>query len=308
MKQGGPRVAALVGRQLLFIHQQREPKVALIMEGRGVTNYDAGKPSYGFSTATTEFDDALISRGVVTFEQTMIAKGASPNEARRLAELNENSKGGYENGDSSNSINQRGDGYDDDASASSGDENDEQFIQKYRQMRINDMKKGRRQEYGDVIPISRPDWNREINEASRNGLWVVVNLTRSSTSLSRTHDEICDKIEGIVRELADKFVNVKFVSIPSAAAVENWPAENLPTLFCYRYGKMQHQLIGINAMGGTGVNSGRLEFRLAMLGVLDTDLEDDPKPDRIEIRVENGGVRGVTTTRYDDSDDYDDVD
>ena len=61
-------------------------------------------------------------------------------------------------------------------------------------------------------------------------------------------------------------------------------------------------------MGGTGVNSGRLEFRLAMLGVLDTDLEEDPKPDRVEIRVENGGVRGVTTTRYDDSDDYDDVD
>jgi hypothetical protein len=41
---------------------------------------------------------------------------------------------------------------------------------------------------------------------------------------------------------------------------------------------------------------------------LDTDLEEDPKPDRIEIRVENGGVHGVTTTRYDDSDDYDDVD
>ena len=270
-----------------------------------MTNYDAGKPSYGFSTATTEFDDALISRGVVTFEQAMIAKGASPNEARRLAELNENSKSGYENGDTSN-INQTGDGYDDDASASSGDENDEQFIQKYRQMRINDMKKGRKQEYGDVIPISRPDWNREVNEASRNGLWVVVNLTRSSSSLSRTHDEICDKIEGIVRELADKFVDVKFVSIPSAAAVENWPAENLPTLFCYRFGKMQHQIIGIDAMGGTGVNSGRLEFRLAMFGVLDTDLEEDPKSDRIEIRVENGGVRGIKTTRYDD--DYDDVD
>ena len=146
------------------------------MEGRGVTNYDAGKPSYGFSTATTEFDDALISRGVVTFEQAMIAKGASPNEARRLAELNENSKSGYDNGDSSN-INQTGDGYDDDASASSGDGNDEQFIQKYRQMRINDMKKGRRQEYGDVIPISRPDWNREAHFRTRfGGLGVVLSF------------------------------------------------------------------------------------------------------------------------------------
>jgi hypothetical protein len=48
------------------------------MEGRGVTNYSTGKPSYGFSSATTEFDDALTSRGIVTFEQAMIAKGATP--------------------------------------------------------------------------------------------------------------------------------------------------------------------------------------------------------------------------------------
>ena len=57
------------------------------MDGRGVTNYSTDKPSYGFSTATTEFDDALMSRGVVTFEQAMIAKGASPQEARRLSEM-----------------------------------------------------------------------------------------------------------------------------------------------------------------------------------------------------------------------------
>ena len=57
------------------------------MDGRGVTNYSTDKPSYRFSTATTEFDDALMSRGVVTFEQAMIAKGASPQEARRLSEM-----------------------------------------------------------------------------------------------------------------------------------------------------------------------------------------------------------------------------
>jgi len=299
------------------------------MEGRGVTNYAVGKPSCGFSTATSEFSDALMSRGIVTFEQAMVAKGATPDEACHLAELNRNgndSSSAVDNTtssglrlkyDTNSSQQQLGDGYDDvsDADASIGgddDEDDDQFIEKYRRMRIHDMKKGRKQEYGDVIPISRPDWNREVNEASKNGLWVIVNLTRISSMSSRTKDEMCDKVEEATRDLADKFVHVKFVSIPSTSAIENWPEENLPTVFCYRYGKMQHQLVGVGAMGGMGVNSGRLEWRLAMLGVFDTELEDDPRPDRTESAVDGVGSRGtvsrLATTRDYDSDDFDDVD
>lgn len=284
------------------------------MEGRGVTNYVAGKPAYGFSTATTEFDDALISKGIVTFEQAMIAKGASPLEARRLTDLKESVDSGIQSGltnnDDSSNIQQLGDGHDDDSDASSEDENEEQFIRKYRQVRISEMKKGRKQEYGDVIPISRPDWNREVNEASRNGLWVLVNLTRNLSSPSIAHDEICDKVEEMTKCLADKFLDVKFVSIPSNSAVENWPPENLPTLFCYRYGKMQHQLIGIDSMGGSGINSGRLEWRLAILGVLETELQEDPSSDRID-HIPSGDKNSMSklaTTRDYDTDDYDDID
>ena len=60
------------------------------MQGRGVTNFSADKPSHTITTATTEFDDALISRGIVTTEQVMLAKGASPEEAQRLAEEKRN--------------------------------------------------------------------------------------------------------------------------------------------------------------------------------------------------------------------------
>ncbi|KAL7533128.1 hypothetical protein ACHAWF_004352 [Thalassiosira exigua] len=279
------------------------------MEGRGVINFATGKPSYGFSTATTEFDDALISRGVITFEQAMIAKGASSEEARKLADL--------ETGRTNSSrLCLHGSGNIDHSKqdnvpySDSEDETDEQFLQTYRRMRINDMKRGRRQEYGEVIPISRPDWNREVNEASRDGLWAIVNLTRSSTTISSTHDELCDKVEQITNVLADRFVDVKFVSIPSTSAIENWPDENLPTLFCYRYGKMQHQLIGIDAMGGTGVNNGRLEWRLARLGVLETDLKEDPDEDRVGmlgVRYGESMSRRATTRVY-ESDDYDNVD
>lgn len=291
------------------------------MEGRGVTNYAKDKPSYGFSTATTEFDDALISRGIVTFEQAMIAKGASPSEARRLTELKEGGGDralGSDRDVDSTAAKERqlGDGYDDESDAPSDDDDDDdgQFVKRYRQMRLNEMRKGQRQEYGEVIHISRPDWNREVNEASRDGLWVVVNLTRITSTRSAAHDEICDKVEEVTRHLADKFVNVKFVSIPSTSAIENWPAENLPTLFCYRYGKLQHQLVGLESMGGAGLNSGRLEWRLALLGVVQTELEEDPRPDRTARVMSGAGsqfggaMSRLATTRDSDSDDFDDVD
>jgi hypothetical protein len=291
------------------------------MEGRGVTNYGAETPSYGFSTATTEFDDALISRGIVTFEQAMIAKGASLREAHRLTELNEMCERDRfrlnENCDTDRpNMQQVGDGHDIESLASDeDDDDDDEFIKNYRHVRMNELKTGTKQEYGDVLHISRPDWNREVNEASKTGLWVLVNLTRSSTSLSVTHDEMCIKVEDIAKHLANKFVHIKFVSIPSTSAIENWPEENLPTFFCYRYGKMQHQLVGIEALGGAGVNIGRLEWRLAILGVVQTDLEEDPRPDRTENKVykgyggQYGGVMSrLATTRHYDSDDFDDVD
>lgn len=294
------------------------------MEGRGVTNYATGTPSYAFSTETTEFDDALISKGIVTFEQAMIAKGATPYEARRLAEINQvsdldgQSAGMKQHDEHNGEDNQHvGDGHDDESDGTidedEHDEHDESFLRKYRHMRIDEMRNGRRQEYGDIIPIAKSDWNREVNEASKSGLWVVVSLTRSTSSLSHAHDTICDKVEEITKVLADKFVNVKFVSIPSTSAIENWPPENLPTLFCYRYGKMQHQLIGIDAMGGAGINAGRLEWRLAMLGVVETELEDDPRPSRIENDIANGrSYRGITSrltaSGVSEYDDFDDVD
>lgn len=39
------------------------------MQGRGVTNYSTSKPTHEYTTNTTEFDDALLQRGIINFEQ-----------------------------------------------------------------------------------------------------------------------------------------------------------------------------------------------------------------------------------------------
>jgi hypothetical protein len=214
----------------------------------------------------------------------------------------------------------------DSVSDGSADADDEQFMSKYRQMRLKEMKSEGinniyPNKYGDVIYIARPDWKREVNEASYNGLRVIVTLSRSSSCLSERHDELCDKVQEIIVELADRFQDIKFVSIPSNSAVENWPVENLPTLFCYRFGKLQHQLIGIGALGGSGVNCERVEWRLAKLGILETELEEDPEPSNITSCATRshpytgksssafGGTGcGLATGRDAESSDYSDVD
>jgi hypothetical protein len=264
------------------------------------------KPSYGYSTETTEFDDALLSRGIITFEQAMIAKGATPREALRLNQLHEHElRSKSESHDVSPTHVKKEVG---DSDESIQDEDDE-FMNKYREKRPKELKSRQatqnRTKFGQVFQIARSDWNREVNNSSMDGLWVLVNLTRSSSCVSQRHDELCDKVQHIMIELADRFERVKFVSIPSNSAIEDWPMQNLPTLFCYRYGKLQHQFIGIDAFGGIGLTCDRVEWRLGRLGILETDLREDPEASRSSSNLQL--VACPLSMEGEDSD-YDDVD
>jgi hypothetical protein len=250
------------------------------MEGAGVTNYDTGKSTYAISAATTEFDDALIQRGIVTRHQALVAKGASESEAHRLiqqqqeparkkqhqlpvfssiAEKISRKDGDYDENDD-NDIDNDDDSFQED--------DDDEFFAQYRQQRLKEMKNVENQTskrnnnnhnrpfFGEVVPISRAEWQREVNEASMDqqyknddidgddddqqvsiaGCWVVVCLT--SSDALRTG---C--METAIYNVARLYPHVKFVAIPYTSAIPNWPIENLPSLFLYRHGKMQQELV-----------------------------------------------------------------
>ena len=273
--------------------------------GGNKISYSLERPEYEYTTATTQFDDELLKRDVITFEQAMMAKGASAAEARRLAcvhqygegcagggaAASEELKGGKRraarrrrSGSDSNTDdeddehdqanNKEGNNIEEDGNS---DDDDDEFLANYRKMRLRELQDKSR--YGDVLHISRTDWTREVNEASRNGQWVVINLTRGSSTatVSVRHVDACEMVERAASELARRFPHVKFVSIAASAANENWPPHNLPTMFCYRDGRLQRQLIGVEEFGGHGITTDRVEWRLAQLGVVETDLEDDPE-------------------------------
>ena len=274
--------------------------------------YGLDRPEYEYSTSTTQFDDELMRRDVITFEQAMMAKGASAAEARRLASVHrcgdESGVGGGEtkngkrmraarrpasgsSGDTNEDDDDDDDGRlrdeeEDNSSDANGDgDDDDEFLASYRRMRLRELRSESRCPHGDVRHISRPDWTREVNEASRDGTWVLVNLTRGSdaATVSSRHVDACEMVERAASDLARRFPRVKVVSIAASAANEDWPPHNLPTMFCYRDGRLQHQLIGVEEFGGHGITTDRVEWRLAQLGVLQTTLEEDPERGRYEL-------------------------
>jgi len=316
------------------------------MEGRGVINYETSKPSIGYTDRTTQFDDALLKRGIITFEQAMMAKGASKEEAQRLCLLRKQQRQQQPTptvkDDSNNNKEDE-------------DEEDDKFLKEYRNRRLVELKKENNKEcYGTILPINRTDWTREVNEASMDGTWVIIlltaatgsggNTTKSTTAKiqslisTKVHSELCTFMETcIVPKLARKYPTVKFVSIPCQNAIPNWPMENLPTLFCYQYGTLQHQFTGLDDILTRGeendnrccyaLNRKQMECRLREVGVIhDNDDDDDDEEEEEEERrcyfeldeqIMNtrngqsrfgGGMSTLATRDVDYENDYDDVD
>merc|ERR1712232_1172696 len=156
------------------------------------------------------------------------------------------------------------------------DEDEDAFIKMYRKKRLKDMKYNM-QNYGCVIPITRTEWIKEVNEASEDGRWVIVLLTsQNSSPITHLHLDHCRLLEdSILPNLARRFPSRKFVSIPSKNAISGWPEDQLPTLFCYRYSKLQHQLLGLSEFGTEPLTIEMIECKLIFLGVLETDSQED---------------------------------
>jgi hypothetical protein len=209
------------------------------MQGRGVTNFSGDKPSYALSTQTTEFDDQLIQRGIVSKEQVMMAKGASPEEAVRLAQGGKSKEDPEEETrmqQQTSSLQEDDDGDDDDSDLDMLEDDDDDFLAKYRQERLAQLK----QEHSisssnssTVEHITRDQWKEKVNDASSDR-WVLVTLTDAPN-----HQNILQELH----QLGRQYTEFPLLTIDAAQAIPNWPSERVPSIFCYRGGIKQHEWI-----------------------------------------------------------------
>jgi len=226
------------------------------MEGRGVTNFSADTPTHGFTTKTTEFDDQLIKRGIVTTEQAMMAKGASAEEAFRLAEEKRNKNKlvetlAWQETSATDNNNNSDDDESDDSDSFEDDFDDDAFLQEYRSKRLHEMKQElneKQQEYShsspySVLHITRDEWTTHVNEASMDR-WVMVTMVEAS---GERKDRVVQELERFHREFCEDSDDDKtmpsLLTIKASDAIPNWPAERVPAMFAYREGVKQHEWI-----------------------------------------------------------------
>ena len=214
-----------------------------------MTNYSVDKPSYGFTTATTQFDEALIQHGVVTRTQALVAKGATVPQAQELLERQKQAqeaweknpvKNWYEDVDDGKSSKNSDDDDDDDSYNDLLDDEDDEVLQRYRRLRLDELKDLQQDKSrGIVQSIHRDEWIPKVNEASRDGTCVVICLTTASAR----HDflEACTV-------LAQRHRDCVFVTLPSKEALgPDWPHPE-PSLLVYRYGKLCHEFFRLTAL------------------------------------------------------------
>lgn len=115
--------------------------------------------------------------------------------------------------------------------------------------------------FNQVYPLQKPDYPREVTEAS-NKAFVLVHLTSSlSTNVeSRLLTELW-------REMARKFGEVKFCEMRADMCIEGYPEKNTPTILVYRDGDIQRQIITLRGLGGertgvTGMSTPNLAFMM----------------------------------------------
>ena len=254
---------------------------------------DRGAQSTPFTTRLTDFDDALIKRGICSREQCLRAKGMSEDQVldtlvaeevelqtraaedtlrASLLDRELNPERVREEIASHATVKQLDELEEDDEVA------DDAFLAKYRQQRISELQEKNRQKvHGEVLEISRDQWTREINAASSLS-WVFVHLYED-------YVKDCVVLNRVLAELAKRHAQVKFVKIRAKTAVPDWPDGNLPTAYLYKDGAMRKQLVGSRdiATGPPPFTALSVERKLVELGVLKVeDVEEEASDEEQE--------------------------
>ena len=153
-------------------------------------------------------------------------------------------------------------------------------------------------------PISKPDYSREVTDASQNGP-VLVNLTSGlGTNVeSRVLTELW-------RKAAAEFGEVKFCEIRGDMAIEGYPDRNCPTILVYHKGDIVKQVVTLMTLGGVRIGMPQIDRLLIEVGAIkDNDMRVmRRKRDAEDLEEERRGKGGVRSTKKvsveDDEDDW----
>lgn len=184
------------------------------------------------------------------------------------------------------------------------EDEDEEFLEIYRQQRMKEMNAlAQKSKYGTVYPISKPDYAREVTEASSETP-VFVNLTSGmGTNIeSRVLSELW-------REAAKEFGEVKFCEIRGDQAIEGYPDKNCPTILVYKDGNIVKQYVTLAMLDSLKTSMKNIDDLLIEVGAVKPNdmriMKRRREAEEEEEAPKRSGLRGSTRQPNYQSDDED---
>lgn len=278
----------------------RTPTIVVV----AMSNFSVSTSTYEKERGeTTEWNDVLVKKGIILEAQDVLDYRA---EKERDEQLNVERLFAKEDPFENKSIAQL------DRMISEDDKYaDDRALLNFRTQRMLELEKkiaAAETFDGDVRQIKKSDFVREVTEASKSA-WIVLHLFKDS------HDE-CTLMARALADIAPKFPHTRFLKIVSTECVEGFPDSDLPCLIIYHGGELQHQTAGLGRFGGMRISAESLEWELGRMGVVDTDLTENPmaakgrSPTKILRNYKAprtiGSVTRIRSGRDLDSDDDDD--
>ncbi|KAI9321567.1 thioredoxin-like protein [Dichotomocladium elegans] len=147
---------------------------------------------------------------------------------------------------------------------------DERIILEYRKKRLAELEQQEaKNKFGGVTQISKPDFVKEVTEASKE-CYVVVHLFKD-------YIPACKLMNQHLTELAKQFKSTKFLKIVSDQCIPNYPDRNVPTLLVYGEGDIKANIVGAIAFGGMKMTTSSIRDQLAQYGAVSPEKKDDEK-------------------------------
>ncbi|KAF2150441.1 phosducin family protein [Myriangium duriaei CBS 260.36] len=176
------------------------------------------------------------------------------------------------------------------------DEEDADFLDSYRQKRMDELAALRTSSvYNQVYPVQKPEYAKEVTEESSKA-YVFVLLTSSAGA--NTESKLMVEIW---RELATRFGDIKFCQMQANLCIEGYPDRNTPTILVYKDGDIKRQIVTLRELRGDKTTFRDMEKLLVGVGavkVLDTrltkDVDEEPR--------KTNGIRDSSRKVGDDSD------
>ncbi|CCA77778.1 related to phosducin homolog, likely to be involved in regulation of pheromone response [Serendipita indica DSM 11827] len=236
----------------------------------------------------TEFNDALRKYGILPAKKERTPTPSPPPSPSLVAKLDEKTT------DEIDELLQDG-----------NDSETERIMLAYREKRLKEMKKEQKlHRFGDLLPISRDDYTREVADASKvdepgkepgSGTGVVCFLYKEGVHPPSV------RLTAQLRDLASRYPRTKFTAIVGNKCIPNYPDSMLPTLILYRGGTIKEQLVAWGAKTEGSIQE--LEAVLIHHGILDptqftqrpkspTDEDDEEESDKPTSKIRSSAKKG----------------